>query len=337
MNKNWLIRTRHNQILGPVSKAKVIEFVQKGSLVSDDELSMGNGYWFSIKEKDLLDKYLYGDLQQEFNPISEAPNVLTGANEGGNTASFKPRTNPLADLQKDTPVVNDSPNGDEELLPSDSDLEYPDMGDMFENDDVTQVGSLPTLNELNTAEKPVAAKLPSSSPSIKSDAIEDDYIDEEAILPESDDLEYPDMGGPAPVEEADDREFKVEIESSEAEEVTGEIKLEDSTRAQDNVQELDVESDILFNDMDYGDTEIEVPVQKVKRKRKKVSTSKHRNDGILFFLLSIVLFSVLFGVYYYYSKILKKTFSSISIDTAIISSVNAQAIKTDSFIKKKSI
>ena len=75
--KNWLIRTSSFQILGPVSKAKIVEFLNKGSLKNEDEVTSGNGYWFLIKEKELVEKYLLGDVPQTFNPITEAPNVLT--------------------------------------------------------------------------------------------------------------------------------------------------------------------------------------------------------------------------------------------------------------------
>jgi len=67
--RNWLIRTTQNQILGPVAKAKVIEFMEKGALGLNDEVTSGNGFWFSLKEKDLVDKFLYGDIPQGYNPF----------------------------------------------------------------------------------------------------------------------------------------------------------------------------------------------------------------------------------------------------------------------------
>lgn len=77
MGKNWLIRTKSNHILGPVSKEKVLELYQNGSIKADDEICSGNGYWFYIRESDLVDKYLKGQCAQSFNPISEAKDVLT--------------------------------------------------------------------------------------------------------------------------------------------------------------------------------------------------------------------------------------------------------------------
>jgi hypothetical protein len=77
MGKNWLIRTKSNHILGPVSKEKVQELYQNGSIKADDEICSGNGYWFFIRELDLVNKYLMGTHSQSFNPISEAKDVLT--------------------------------------------------------------------------------------------------------------------------------------------------------------------------------------------------------------------------------------------------------------------
>lgn len=77
MGKNWLIRTKSNHILGPVSKEKVLELYKNGSIKADDEICSGNGYWFFIRESELVDKYLKGHTTQSFNPISEAKDVLT--------------------------------------------------------------------------------------------------------------------------------------------------------------------------------------------------------------------------------------------------------------------
>lgn len=77
MDKNWLIRTKSNHILGPVSKDKVLELYNNGSIKPDDEVCSGNGYWFFIREEELVERFLTGDEVQSFNPISEAKDVLT--------------------------------------------------------------------------------------------------------------------------------------------------------------------------------------------------------------------------------------------------------------------
>jgi hypothetical protein len=70
--KNWLIRTNTNHILGPVSKNKIKELIENGSISEHDEITSGNGYWFFVREKSLLDKFVYGEDKQEFNPVSDA-------------------------------------------------------------------------------------------------------------------------------------------------------------------------------------------------------------------------------------------------------------------------
>lgn len=79
MEKNWLIRTKSNHILGPVSKEKVLELYRNGTIKPDDEICSGNGFWFYLRETELVDKYLLGDAVQSFNPISEAKDVLTAS------------------------------------------------------------------------------------------------------------------------------------------------------------------------------------------------------------------------------------------------------------------
>jgi len=81
MEKNWLIRTKSNYILGPVSKEKVIELYQNGSIKPDDEICSGNGYWFYIRESELVSRFLLGPEAQGFNPVSEAKNVLTATDQ----------------------------------------------------------------------------------------------------------------------------------------------------------------------------------------------------------------------------------------------------------------
>lgn len=79
MGKNWLIRTRSNHILGPVSKEKVVELHGNGSIKADDEICSGNGFWFFLRETEMVEKFLTGGEVQSFNPISEAKDVLTAS------------------------------------------------------------------------------------------------------------------------------------------------------------------------------------------------------------------------------------------------------------------
>ena len=77
MQKEWLIRTQQKQITGPLENSEVIKLIEEDLLSSDDELCTGNGFWIYIKEKDLLELFLYGDAEQVFNPVCEANSVLT--------------------------------------------------------------------------------------------------------------------------------------------------------------------------------------------------------------------------------------------------------------------
>jgi len=102
MEKNWLIRTTNLKILGPASREKIIELVEKGSLAFDDEICVGNGFWFSIKEKEFLKKYLFDQEVQNFNPISEAE-VILGASDSPSITdclNFKVKGNIVADAAK---------------------------------------------------------------------------------------------------------------------------------------------------------------------------------------------------------------------------------------------
>lgn len=76
MAKNWLIRTKSNHILGPISKEKVQELYRNSSIKADDEICSGNGFWFFIREEEMVTKFLTGNEVQGFNPISEAKDVL---------------------------------------------------------------------------------------------------------------------------------------------------------------------------------------------------------------------------------------------------------------------
>ncbi|MBF0359562.1 MAG: hypothetical protein HQK49_01030 [Oligoflexia bacterium] len=124
--KNWLIRTRTNQILGPVSKIKIKELISNHAMGPNDEISSGNGHWFFIKEKDLVQKYVFEDNIQSFNPISEAKDVVS--------LSQPPQPQPQAQNIKQENTTSKlssrkfvSATGEEVLLPSQNDLEYPDV------------------------------------------------------------------------------------------------------------------------------------------------------------------------------------------------------------------
>jgi hypothetical protein len=184
--KNWLIRTKSRQILGPVTKEKLLEFVKKGALSPQDEVTSGNGYWFYINEKDLVDKYLFGDVPQGFNPISEAPSVLSVQQNKEHTGTINPGLSANASSRIAKP--NSKPV-EETALPSDDDLAYPDF-ENFEFPETARVDDdkAPDSTQivtLNTNDNHQKTKAP---PSVLSSSLDPD---DELILPADEDLEYP--------------------------------------------------------------------------------------------------------------------------------------------------
>ena len=113
MEKTWLIRKKSGRILGPLDKEKVISFIDDKSINEEDELCSGNGHWFYIKEKTLLNEHIYSDIVQGFNPVNEAEVVL--ANQSSKQ-----------EKKKESKSSKSSSSDDEHHLPDDKDLEYPD-------------------------------------------------------------------------------------------------------------------------------------------------------------------------------------------------------------------
>lgn len=100
--KNWLIRTKNNHILGPVSKEKIKELLNSGSIKGDDEVTSGNGYWLYVREEELLEKYIFGDTAQSFNPVQEAmPSIIS---------SFPPDYNLLKNIPEESLVQHNQVN-----------------------------------------------------------------------------------------------------------------------------------------------------------------------------------------------------------------------------------
>lgn len=332
--KNWLIRTSNFQILGPVSKDKIIEFVNKGSLKGDDEITSGNGYWFHIKEEDLLEKYILGDIPQTFNPITEAPNILT-ANNSDSTG-----THNKIDRSALSPVAKKDES--DASLPDAGDLEYPDMNlpasDDLEYPDLAAPSGELSLDALDVTPAPAPAA--GSRPVQKVKSADDE---EDGLLPEDSDLEYPDMGE------------LLEAMSNETEPLDAD-EFNDETDPGINPQEL------LNNE-----SKIEITPEPAARKAAKSAaneritahkaaaapTSKRtkpavtktnkeskpqRNDKLLFVLTTFFFIALLLAaVIFYYKKVLNKPLPFIgqSVIQMIIPSANAQTAVVESLVKKK--
>jgi len=352
--KNWLIRTKKKQLLGPVTKQKVIDFVQKGALSDGDEISSGNGYWFAIREKDLLDKYIHGDLPQTFNPITEAPNVLTVKDESNHTSSLNPNTMPA-------PKANPAPANDvaqapsaenldypdmgstgpeETKLPTSDDLDFPDMGDsgdtapdqvLAPSDDDLEYPDMggveapqPKAPSAPVTPAPAAATpAPTASPSPVEEASA--VADGEALIPNDDDLEYPSLG--------EDISFKVDIE-----EQPSKPELPPAPVVQEDFSE-----DVNFTEVPFDDsveTKKKTKPSSAKKKSKKVKTSSgkkkvvpKRNDAIYLTVFFVLVLGAIGGVYYYYTKILNKEIVLFD-NIEIMRSVNAQSLDLELSKKK---
>lgn len=235
--RNWLIRTTQNQILGPVAKAKVIEFLEKGALGLNDEVTSGNGYWFSLKEKDLVEKFLYGDIPQGYNPISESKSVLSKRENPDKTTSLN-----TAPANK-TQVLKTSNEGPG-VLPKNEDLEYPDITlitsspvsaapsaasaedvklpnqDDLEFPDITIVARPVTSTMQSDHGGQVHTQTQSQPVQMKSRPAEVQDVrasDEPVVYPKDDDLEFPDMGGAKETEaEEEELDFQVNVAAPKA-------------------------------------------------------------------------------------------------------------------------
>ena len=215
MERNWLIRTAQNQILGPVAKQKLLEFIQKGALGMLDEVSSGNGYWFALKEKDLVEKYLYGDLPQSYNPISESKSVLSKRDNPDKTTSINTAPANKTQILKSTPGEGVAPSADDlefpdltvvrtvptiaakddgVKLPDDSDLEFPDMAMVASNvaHSFKESSGPQMQTEVTMVAKPMPVSLPKSEP-VKSVSVQNSHSSEEVLFPTEDDLAFPDM------------------------------------------------------------------------------------------------------------------------------------------------
>ena len=127
MEKNWLIRTHQNQILGPISKERVIELIRKGNLISEDEICSGNGFWFQVREKELVEKHIYNDEKQNFNPVSEAKSIFAEGEIEKLEASEKKASLPKnEDLEFPEIKKFGTEESEKDILPESNDLEFPE-------------------------------------------------------------------------------------------------------------------------------------------------------------------------------------------------------------------
>lgn len=278
----WLIRTKQNKILGPVTKQKVIELVQSSSLTGEDEICMGNGFWFWVKEEALVDKYLFGDAKQPFNPVCEAKTLYSfkdlnnespivskeqkNVEEVTETQSSDDVTKVITnfDIPKKQEVELDkSENSETEIYPETEDLDYPEIEERtsssLPSDDPSEIsldlGSGPVLNLDAPASKPLINKVEKKQEEVVT------VSDEECVLPADDDLAYPDM-------ESDDVfEASVDLDSEpESLDKISDISIDESA---DKISEITKKLDEKINRLDEDNSgsmefQVDIPEESVE-------------------------------------------------------------------------
>jgi hypothetical protein len=155
MTKVWLIRTSSHQIVGPVSREKIIELLDKGIVRQDDEICAGNGYWFHLSELDHIEKYLRKNESQPFNPVTEAEDIVT-KNIG---TTYRPAAELIA---------------------------KPSVKEKYDTLENINSGSI-NLSE-NIIDK---SQLKKTSIEKQKDQISNLYFDEQIVYPKAEDLQYP--------------------------------------------------------------------------------------------------------------------------------------------------
>lgn len=322
MEKDWLIRTHLNKILGPVTKSKIIELIENNSLKENDEICSANGYWFKVKEKDLLDRFIYGDEKQGFNPVSEAKDVLTEACEL---------------TQEDFQV--EVAHADEEATEKASDvtLVATDIKDLLsEKEDTNKETQQPEqVADIKTDEVAESEGEKDEEPTEFPHEDDLEYPGEESIEvpPTSEDLEYPDENNIDVSPKDEDLEYPDVGTENLSVEKTGAATEEDL--GQQNVQRVEEVQERRTRDrrgLDrrQGDRrklgerrrgdrrqisikrevrsadKMEEETSEVERENRKRSSI--RNDRYLLYFLALIIFIVLL-VLFYYRKILLKSYT----------------------------
>lgn len=308
MERNWLIRTYHKQILGPVSKQKLLEFIQKGSVGVTDEVTSGNGYWFSLKEKELVEKYLHGDIPQSFNPVSESKSVLIYRKNKDKTTSFN-------SASPNNRITDKAASGDVHL-PVEEDLEYPDMeqitsevansvdatqinAQLIEHPDITLIAHPPAMPDSLRAKKDeeIVAVSAFENPGIQ-------------LFPDTEDLEYPDMLGasePIVPQEVKKEEKKEEKKKEKKEEIVIKFDVieEEVSKTIPEVAKKQRSEKKAKSTLELDTAPMVEPAQPIPVKRAVSKELEKRNDNYLF-VIFFVLLIILFGIFYYYREILNK-------------------------------
>lgn len=321
-DKNWLIRTKNNQILGPATKQKVIELIQKGSLTGEDEVTSGNGYWFWIKEKELLEKYVFGETVQCFNPISEAPDVLTA---GGRNTVLEPFL-PTQGVANSTTMAPSDPSGeDENVYPDSEDLEYPDIDSISSS--IEEELEMELIKQGNEAVQ--LEEVHEDILEVESDDEDDftrlDLRDLSSQIQEmnknnEEDLNFPSYGEVTQDLSTHAIEVEEESKSLGIPKESPSLKMDNLSSQRAEKVDNGEKNQQKKNKNEKASKSIQSETKTIKENNKE--KKKPRNDKYLFFILiATVLFIVV--LFYYYSVVLNKPIPVVGI-----SSAHAQTIST---------
>lgn len=191
MDKNWLIRTTSKQILGPISKQKILELIEKGSISGDDEICSGNGYWFKIREEELVKLYVFGNKKQPFNPISEAESLFYKQSQI--------KIEQLAPIEKINPNIPIAPKENFELdLEFDSQInisleEIQQDADTHQNTSVQHHIEDDSAHDITVVGTNLLRNDEQVPPIDKKSAHPETTKESDVVLPNDDDLDFPDI------------------------------------------------------------------------------------------------------------------------------------------------
>ncbi len=348
-DKNWLIRTTMHQIIGPLSKDKVLEYFKKGSLGPNDEVCSGNGYWFYIREKELVELYLLGDSVQSFNPISEAQTVLA------NQSTISPLQKSLKKSQQsstdntvliDRSLLDELKNKNEReptlehaekiepiKVPNNDDLEYPEIDQIISSAapvEIEQKSVSGSGGMFQYLEKPSYKIIPDST-------LNHTEIDDIVILPDSDDLDYPDLdavkekassaGIVKPVAEPSMAMSHLELTSTTPGSTKGVViqghkkettppvipskkqkseKIQLAERKKPTSQSQDFE-----NQIQEAKNQSQKKSNQLKRKNKEEVVAPHlekKNDTYILLIIILLLFFLGAGIMFYFNKVINRPF-----------------------------
>lgn len=292
MEKNWLIRSKKNyytQVVGPISRAKVIELREAQVLSPDVEICSGNGFWFWIKEENLYQKYVVNQQKQPFNPISEARSVITSNSDEAPVAPVNHDITMVGGININDLNNNSVPevNETDVQLPSADDLDFPDMGDINVGSVSAGVSKAQAIDDVKVSSEGTR-----------------EHLNQQVTLPPEEDLDYPDMPG---------------TDSSVEKKTT-------SLPASEEGDDAEVEG--MDRDVGTENTTKEVKKKGKKRKKSKGRSDrrdrhKPRRNDKLFLIFAAFLIIILLIIGYFYVG----TDSLVNFSKRLIPSAQAQESK----------